>query len=99
MSTWGHIHIHLVRLHSTSIHAGADASRYPILVIYRGLLVEKRIEFRDFAAQTTSTKQAGGMNWYVCIGRAFQRLSFQPCFFLPVTGSLAGVDRSIWERP
>lgn len=30
------------------------------------------------------------MNWYVCIGRASQRMSLQPCFFLLVNGSLAG---------
>lgn len=40
-------------------------SRYPVLVIYWLLLGGKRIGFRDGAAQTTSTKQAGGMNWCV----------------------------------
>lgn len=30
------------------------------------------------------------MYWHVCIGRASQRMSLQPCFFLLVNGSLAG---------
>lgn len=36
----------------------------------------------------------------VCIGRAFQRRPFQPCFFAypGVPGPLGGLDRSIQER-